>query len=167
VIFVHYHIIPNLIFFFDLTVLTGYYTFVECPGMISPTIGVEIGETYTFVQEDISNWMHPMGFAYFPDGAHDGKDELEPNVTQTGSTCTEDFSCPSPRYFRGDEFLGVEGSDDFGLGKSSFFWSGWPVYCILILSYNNIVYFRCLRTGILQSDSGMVGSRCLLYSVDL
>ena len=46
--------------------------------MINPTIGVEIGQSYTFVQADISNWMHPMGFAYFPDGAHDDKDELEP-----------------------------------------------------------------------------------------
>ena len=121
--------------------------------MINPTIGMEMGTSYTFVQSDISNWMHPMvslfgthtirriirilthtlrsfhlplelpppqqGFAYFPDGAHDDKDELEPGITQTASNCIEDFSCPTPRYFRGDEFLGVDGTDDFGLGKSN------------------------------------------------
>ena len=74
--------------------------------MVSPTIGMEIGETYSFVQEDVSNWMHPLGFAYFPDGAHDDKDELEPGITQTMSNCTEDLSCPAPLYFRGEEFLG-------------------------------------------------------------
>lgn len=85
--------------------------------MINPTLGLEIGKTYTFVQENISNWMHPLGFAYFPHGAHEDTDELEPGITQTGSTCATDFSCPTPRYFRGTEFLGVEGTEDFGLGE--------------------------------------------------
>lgn len=88
--------------------------------MVSPTIGIEMGVTYTFNQADISNWYHPMGFAYFPDGDHDGKDELEPGISQTGSSCTEDLTCPFPRYFRGSDYLGagVNGTEDFGLGKS-------------------------------------------------
>ncbi|CAM9664428.1 unnamed protein product, partial [Ascophyllum nodosum] len=38
------------------------------------------GETYMFDQLDSSNWYHPLGFAYYPDGAHDGVDELEEGV---------------------------------------------------------------------------------------
>jgi hypothetical protein len=34
----------------------GYFTFKECPGKVSPTLGLELGQTYTFIQEDISNW---------------------------------------------------------------------------------------------------------------
>ena len=33
-----------------------------------------------FDQLDPSNWFHPLGFAYHPDGAHDGVDELEEGV---------------------------------------------------------------------------------------
>ena len=28
-------------------------------------------------QEDITNWMHPLGFAYYPDGAHGFKQYAE------------------------------------------------------------------------------------------
>lgn len=38
------------------------------------------GETYEFDQLDSSNWYHPLGFAYYPDGAHDDVDELEAAV---------------------------------------------------------------------------------------
>jgi len=33
------------------------------------------------VPTDRSNYMHPLGFAYFPDGDHVGKNELEPTVS--------------------------------------------------------------------------------------
>ena len=85
--------------------------------MTNPTIGLEIGETYIFDQGDRSNWYHPLGFAYFPDGAHADKDELEPTITQTGSDCSETFSCPSPRYFTNGKFLGVPSTDNFGLDE--------------------------------------------------
>jgi hypothetical protein len=105
----------------------GYYTFDECPGEISPTIGMEIGETYTFVQEDRSNYYHALGFSYFPDGAHASLDELEPGITQTdGNTCADTLNCSAPMYFQDDAYLGVysnipelvaetTGEDDFGL----------------------------------------------------
>jgi hypothetical protein len=99
--------------------------------MVNPTIGMEIGETYTFLQTDRSNYMHPVGFAYFPDGAHDDKPELEPAVAATATQraagdCVADASCPAPMYFSGDEYLGVysnipevknvtSGEEDFGL----------------------------------------------------
>lgn len=60
----------------------GYFYFEECgKNNTNPTIGIEVGQVYKFVQTDRSNYMHPMGFAYFPDGAHVGKNELEPIVS--------------------------------------------------------------------------------------
>lgn len=59
----------------------GYFWFEECGNVTNPTIGIEIGQVYTFVQADRSNYMHPLGFAYFPDGAHVDKNELEPVVS--------------------------------------------------------------------------------------
>jgi hypothetical protein len=56
----------------------GAWYFEECgEDNLYPTIGVEIGQSAVFVQEDITNWYHPLGFAYFVDGAHVGKEEVE------------------------------------------------------------------------------------------
>lgn len=89
----------------------GAFIFKECGDEIYPTIGMEIGKTYIFVQEDISNYYHPLGFAYFADGAHDDKDEIEDVVVPPGSssTCDTDASCPSPRYFIDKENVGLDG----------------------------------------------------------
>ncbi|GKY98006.1 hypothetical protein MPSEU_000758700 [Mayamaea pseudoterrestris] len=86
--------------------LTGYYYFEECGNVTNPTIGIEIGETYTFDQGDVSNYYHPMGFAYFPDGDHVEKDELEPGVSQGTSGCDETLTCPAPMYFVGGKYVG-------------------------------------------------------------
>ena len=57
--------------------LGGFY-FEECGSdNIYPIIGIEVGKTYRFIQEDKSNYYHPLGFAYHPDGAHVGKEEVE------------------------------------------------------------------------------------------
>ena len=48
---------------------TGLYEFSDYEG-VSPTLQVKIGETLFFDQRDPSNWFHPLGFAYEPDGAH-------------------------------------------------------------------------------------------------
>jgi hypothetical protein len=64
-----------------------------------------------------------MGFAYYPDGDHDGKIELEPTVawnsdtisaqqqdsnSSTGVTnpCVATATCPTPMYYEGSTFLG-------------------------------------------------------------
>jgi len=56
---------------------TGLYTVtggtgaqaVVCAG-VSPKLQLTMGQTYNFYQADISNWYHPVGFAYEPGGAH-------------------------------------------------------------------------------------------------
>ena len=47
----------------------GNYEFVDHEGP-SPELIVEIGKTYHFDQTHHTNWYHPLGFGYFPDGAH-------------------------------------------------------------------------------------------------
>jgi len=55
----------------------GAFTFDECGDQPFPTIGLEIGKTYRFIQKELNNYYHPLGFAYFADGAHADKEELE------------------------------------------------------------------------------------------
>ena len=106
----------------------GYFTFEECNGTINPTLGMEIGKSYRFIQADKSNYYHPLGFAYFADGAHAEVDELEPGIVPPGSdsTCGTDMSCPAPMYLQGEKYLGTysndasvspltTGEDNFGL----------------------------------------------------
>jgi len=113
----------------------GYFQFSgidgDC-GSTNPTLGIEKGATYFFIQSDVSNYYHPLGFAYGADGALDDQDELEPGIRGEGSTstCTENNSCPAPMYSQGADYLGkysnnaviapltgddVDPSDDFGL----------------------------------------------------
>ena len=56
---------------------------IPCPEFIPfrQSSGVEKGVTYRFVQSDETNYYHPLGLAYYPDGAHDDVDELEPGVS--------------------------------------------------------------------------------------
>jgi len=106
----------------------GYYQFEECGDATNPVLGMEVGKTYEFVQEDPSNYYHPLGFAYFADGAHADADELEPGIVPPGSssTCDTDMACPAPMYYIENEYKGTysnnadlldmtTGEDNFGL----------------------------------------------------
>jgi len=107
----------------------GYYTFEECGDVANPTIGMEVGVRYRFLQSDISNWYHPIGFGYEADGAHDAKDEVEPGVAAPGASdesCIDSLTCPSPMYFKDGTYVGsysndadilplTSGDEDFGL----------------------------------------------------
>jgi hypothetical protein len=56
----------------------GLYSFVECSDVGNmPDIGMELGRTYRFLQSDITNYYHPLGFAYGSDGALSGAEELD------------------------------------------------------------------------------------------
>ena len=103
---------------------TGYFKFAECGDVANPVIVMKRGVTYTFDQSDDSNWYHPLGWAYFVDGAHNEVDELEPGITQTGDACAGMNTCQAPMYYKDGEFAGTTydntaatpvGGDDFGL----------------------------------------------------
>jgi hypothetical protein len=56
----------------------GFFHFEECPDAGNmPTITMELGKTYRFIQTDISNYFHPLGFAYEVDGALANADEVD------------------------------------------------------------------------------------------
>merc|ERR1719162_1448924 len=103
---------------------TGYYELnrgdfetLEGP---SPDIKVKIGDKITFDQSDVSNWYHPVGFAYRADGAHrdtwgadenpevEGLGELQYLIDGEIPTCDDagdtGLDCYEPEFFypRGD-----------------------------------------------------------------
>ncbi|KAA8494756.1 Protein hedgehog [Porphyridium purpureum] len=94
---------------------TGYFTVDGCEG-VQPTLLVNANTMYCFRQYDISNWMHPLGFGYLPDGALKENPELEPEVNPYDESCVETSSCQRPLYFLNGQFLGSEEDVlDFGL----------------------------------------------------
>jgi len=143
----------------------AYYEFAECPGVPQPVLGMKRDVTYTFKQYDGTNWNHPLGFAYFTDGAHEEVDELEPSITQSGNACADDNTCDAPMYFKGSNYLGVYnnavgttlvGDEDFGLDvyEPQFFiryedWVGdpaskWNVKLTLTdASFNDDIFYFC------------------------
>ena len=74
---------------------------------------MEIGVTHTFLQSRDHNYYHPLGFAYFPDGAHADLDELEPAIPppDSGSDCGTTMTCPAPMYFLNGQYLGLYSND--------------------------------------------------------
>ncbi|CAB9502771.1 expressed unknown protein [Seminavis robusta] len=112
----------------------GYYVFEECgEDWVNPTIGLEFGQVYTFIQKHKSNYWHPIDFSYFPDAHHVGAELLDPRTkgndggdsiisnlpnqqTTTTSaasangpadTCATNMTCPAPMYFLNDGYLGT------------------------------------------------------------
>jgi len=86
----------------------GYYSFEECGDEPNPTLEMKVGTTYLFDQSDKTNHMHPLGFAYYPGGAHNELNELEPGLkpTNSTSTCDTDMSCPAPMYMVDEKYVG-------------------------------------------------------------
>eukprot|EP00588_Corethron_pennatum_P005227 CAMPEP_0194298568 /NCGR_PEP_ID=MMETSP0169-20130528/60238_1 /TAXON_ID=218684 /ORGANISM="Corethron pennatum, Strain L29A3" /LENGTH=696 /DNA_ID=CAMNT_0039048571 /DNA_START=57 /DNA_END=2144 /DNA_ORIENTATION=+ len=94
---------------------TGYYTIDGLEKKPSPDVNVKLGESYTFDQSDPSNWYHPVGFAYVPDGAHgttwggDEEDEVESGdalqylIDDAATTCKDvgdtGLNCYEPEFF--------------------------------------------------------------------
>ena len=110
------------------TCRTGYYYFEECgEHWINPTIGMEVGEVYTFIQKDRTNFWHPLDFSYFPDATHVGADLLDPRIDKTTATggaasststseasiatetksCAHSMTCPAPMYYLNEGYLGT------------------------------------------------------------
>jgi len=94
---------------------TGHYTIDKLGRKPSPDVDVKLGGSYTFDQSDPSNWYHPVGFAYVPDGAHgttwggDEEDEVESGdalqylIDGAATTCKNvgdtGLDCYEPEFF--------------------------------------------------------------------
>jgi len=142
----------------------GYYAVDGCKGVM-PVLGMKKDVQYRFVQADLSNYYHPLGFAYYADGAHDDVDELEPSIDPTESTtgCAADNTCPAPMYLRSGDYLGkysniaeittLVGDEDFGLDayEPDFFanpvdWSGAGQYEVALKfdhTYEKDIFYFC------------------------
>lgn len=84
---------------------TGYYTFDGLDGP-SPDINVKVGQTLVFEQHDVTNWYHPLGFAFYPDGAH--------GETWGGDERAEVEELDQIQYYKNGE-RACTAADDFGL----------------------------------------------------
>jgi len=141
----------------------GYYAVTGCKGVM-PVLGMKKDVQYRFVQADLSNYYHPLGFAYYADGAHDGVPELEPGIDPTESTgCAETNTCPAPMYLNSGNYLGkysniaeiapLAGDEDFGLDvyEPQFFanpvdWSGAGQYEVALKfdhTYEKDIFYFC------------------------
>ncbi|KAL7554971.1 hypothetical protein ACHAWF_018546 [Thalassiosira exigua] len=111
---------------------------------------------------------HPLGFAYFPDGAHADADELEPSVVPPGSssTCDASMTCPAPMYYIENAYKGAYSNnagllntttneDNFGLDdyEPLFFhplpdWLGYGTFSIFLkfdegTDYTKDIFYFC------------------------
>ena len=86
---------------------TGYYVFDGYEGP-SPDIHARVGDTLVFRQRDETNWYHPLGFAFLPDGAHGSTWGAEENPEVEG--------LDQLAYFvNGERACGAGSEDDIGL----------------------------------------------------
>jgi len=140
----------------------GYYAVEGCKGVM-PVLGMRKDVQYRFVQSDLSNYYHPLGFAYFADGAHDDVDELEPGIDQANTGCADTNTCPAPMYIGDGNYLGaysniaeispLNGDEDFGLDvyEPQFFanpvdWSGAGDYEVALKfdsTYEKDIFYFC------------------------
>ncbi|KAL3922055.1 MAG: hypothetical protein SGILL_002409 [Bacillariaceae sp.] len=142
----------------------GSYTLEECPGLWNPTIAMEVGETYTFIQKDRTNYYHPVGIAYSPYGDEDVKTEAEPGISMgTSQDCTMTKTCPAPMYYMNDEYLGKYSNlpgnmtafeEDFGLDiyeplfmRSAHFWTAQGTFSLKLTidddTIENDLFYFC------------------------
>lgn len=92
---------------------TGYYEVEGCDG-IQPTLAMKANVQYVFDQSDETNWFHPLGFAYGPDGVYRDQEELE-KVSTGGGNFTQ-----FPQYtLNGEKLCDASPCDDedFGLDQ--------------------------------------------------
>ena len=69
-----------------LTFFPGAFQVEGCEGT-SPVLQIVRGVEYEFVQNAMTNWNHPIGLAYYPDGA-----------TYSSSSSTSSSSTSSSEY---------------------------------------------------------------------
>mmetsp|Transcript_21096 Transcript_21096/g.37823 ORF Transcript_21096/g.37823 Transcript_21096/m.37823 type:complete len:492 (+) Transcript_21096:151-1626(+) len=107
---------------------TGYFMFEGCEHLgYQPTLGMRQNVLHVFDQTNTTNWYHPLGFAYGPDGVYGDNVELEravPAIGNPDSDCADTYSCDCPQYKLNGENLVTDETDpeDFGLDEYEGFW---------------------------------------------
>jgi len=103
----------------------GEFQVEGCDGT-SPVLAFKRGETYTLVQHDITNWMHPLGLAYYPDGAHGFEQfqEVPELEFPTPQVCDQvQFNCNPGKDVKQAPLYGIDGVyetfDDWNNGVTS------------------------------------------------
>merc|ERR1712157_609163 len=76
-------------FVFKVNLWEYQYEVEGCEG-VAPTLDIKRGVEYTLVQKDVSNWFHPLGLAYYPDGAHD---DSRSSRSRPQASATKSSSC--------------------------------------------------------------------------
>merc|ERR1712128_308752 len=89
----------------------GEFQVEGCDGT-SPVLAFERGKNYTLVQHDITNWMHPLGLAYYPDGAHGYQQfqEVPELEYPTPQVCNQvQFNCNPGEDVKQAPLYGIDG----------------------------------------------------------
>jgi len=89
----------------------GEFEVEGCNGT-SPVLAIQRGVTYTLVQHDITNWMHPLGLAYYPDGAHGYQQfqEVPELEYPTPQVCNQvQFNCNPGEDVKQAPLYGIDG----------------------------------------------------------
>ena len=106
-------------------------------GQITPTVTLERGKTYRFLQSDASNANHPVRFSLTSNGIHNNGTEFSENVSfvgQPGSTgaytqiqipsdsnlTTLYYYCSNHSGMGGSVTISMEGSSGYGITPSSY-----------------------------------------------
>jgi len=91
--------------------LLGEFEVDGCEGSC-PTLLLTRGVTYTLVQDDITNWNHPLDFAYYPDGKHgfNGFEKVPKIEVPLPEACNEpEFMCNPGEGVQQAPLYGIDG----------------------------------------------------------
>jgi len=113
--------------------LLGEFEVEGCTGT-SPTLIMARGVTYTFIQYDVTNWFHPLDFAYYPDGKHGyGEHAKVPKLEYpTPVSCNSpDFLCNPGEKVKQGPIYGIDGIytslEEDGLGGEGGYKNGFKL----------------------------------------
>mmetsp|Transcript_28223 Transcript_28223/g.44022 ORF Transcript_28223/g.44022 Transcript_28223/m.44022 type:complete len:527 (-) Transcript_28223:177-1757(-) len=103
---------------------TGYFQYENCNG---PVVKINADTTYMFLQDPdgaegygMENHGYPLGFGYYADASHEGKEQLSFLEKPPGSTaavsedCRSDEDCQTAEYYGGEDGDEELGDGDLG-----------------------------------------------------
>jgi hypothetical protein len=131
----------------------GMYTIDGCDG-ISPTLKLAAGKTYTWDQNHISNWYHPVGFAYIAGGAHTecagGEDGACPELGGEDPETTIQYYVNDVAITDDESGFGLDGYEPLFFNDQGW-WSEHTYHVTLNIptdaQYTKIYYFCHIHAG--------------------